>query len=133
MSKWAWGRFTEEDYWYVRRSPLSNPQLAKKLGCWPGHIQYIRHRNLNKSSRAERFSLRYALLIAWERLRRKGRRNKPGWHIRTSGNAKLTELDVLAIRAMAASGAEQNEIVARFNITQSLVSLILNRKIWKHI
>ena len=46
--------------------------------------------------------------------------------------AKLTEADVLAIRADR-SGASQSELAKRYNVQQPLISRILNRKIWTHL
>ena len=51
-----------------------------------------------------------------------------------SANAKLTEADVRAIRALAASGTlTQKEIGERFGIVQSAVGNIIHRKRWKHL
>ena len=47
--------------------------------------------------------------------------------------SKLNETDVLAIRNAVKNGEFQRSIAARYEIAQSLVSLIVNRKIWKHI
>lgn len=48
--------------------------------------------------------------------------------------AKLTESEVVAIIRRSKSGKEsQNTIAADYGITQSQVSNILNRKVWKHI
>jgi hypothetical protein len=132
MSEWKWGKFTEEDYWYIRRSPLSRKQLAEKLGCASGHIHYIRHRNLG-GGRKERFCLRYALLIVWERVTRNGRRDQPGWRHRTRGSAKLTDNDVQRIRAMGARGVTQTAIGEQFGVGQDTVHCILSRKTWKHV
>jgi hypothetical protein len=47
--------------------------------------------------------------------------------------AKLTEAQVMEIRALAAQGMFQYEIGKRFNIHQSRVNAIVRRKIWKHV
>ena len=49
------------------------------------------------------------------------------------GMVKLTDADVLAIRARAASGESQTSIARDFPVTQSNVSLIVRRKKWTHI
>jgi len=50
-----------------------------------------------------------------------------------SNLSKLTEEQVLEIRSLSEIGYTQKEISEQFNIHQSLVSCIKNRKIWKHI
>ena len=47
--------------------------------------------------------------------------------------AKLTEAEVDTIRAAYAGGALQADLAARYNISQSNVSLIVNRVNWRHI
>ncbi len=44
--------------------------------------------------------------------------------------SKLTETDVREIRRMAAAGHPQVDMVARFSITQGMVSEIVNRRKW---
>lgn len=53
-------------------------------------------------------------------------------HGETAPWAKLTNLDVLAIRA-AASSASQTDIARAYGLTQSMVSLIVRRKRWAHL
>lgn len=57
---------------------------------------------------------------------RKGRQAKG----EIQGHAKLTASDVRAIRA---SGASQKALAVRYNVTQSNISCVANRKTWKHI
>lgn len=64
-------RLDARHHWYIRRSPLSLVQLGEKLGYGTGNLSLIRRR---KAGIIERFSLRYALLILWERMTGKGRR-----------------------------------------------------------
>jgi hypothetical protein len=47
-----------------------------------------------------------------------------------NSHAKLTNKEVLNIRN---SKGFNHEIAEKFNVTASLISMILNRKIWKHI
>jgi hypothetical protein len=47
--------------------------------------------------------------------------------------AKLTEVDVLQIRAACASGEKQATVARRFGIKDPQVSYIVNRKSWRHI
>jgi hypothetical protein len=52
----------------------------------------------------------------------------------THHRAKLTAGDVLAIRALAAfTELTQGEIGAMFNVADSRVSRIVNRKAWRHV
>lgn len=61
----------------------------------------------------------------------KGRgRNSQG---SANGANKLTESDVLEIRAMYKNGFTQKEIAHRFNIDRANISVIVNRKTWRHI
>jgi hypothetical protein len=48
------------------------------------------------------------------------------------GNARLTERDVVGIRQMREAGAIQREIGAKYGVSQSAISLILNGKLWPH-
>jgi hypothetical protein len=50
------------------------------------------------------------------------------------GNAKLTEVDVIEIRRMFATGLySQPEIAAKFGIAATNVCLIVNRKRWAYV
>lgn len=49
------------------------------------------------------------------------------------GRHKLTEQEVLAIRAKWSEGLNQPQIAILFNVTQPMVSLIVHRKNWTHI
>jgi len=52
----------------------------------------------------------------------------------SNGLAKLTEADVLDIRARyAAGGVTQRELAEEYGVNQSLVSYIKNKHIWSHI
>jgi hypothetical protein len=48
-----------------------------------------------------------------------------------SGNSKVSEADVLAMRADTTSTL--NELSARFGLTISTISMIRTRRIWKHL
>lgn len=48
-------------------------------------------------------------------------------------SAKLTELDVLSIRADRAEGTTANALAAKFGIHPHTVRAIVRRSIWKHI
>lgn len=71
--KGSLARLTPLRVWYIRRSPLSTRQLAAKFDYAACNISLVR---LGKLGRIERFSWRYALLIAWEILSRRGRRDR---------------------------------------------------------
>jgi hypothetical protein len=50
------------------------------------------------------------------------------------GHAKLTEEQVLEIRALAKEGAIRHiDIASRFGVSRSLISLIHSRNIWSHL
>jgi DNA-binding transcriptional regulator YiaG len=49
-----------------------------------------------------------------------------------NGEAKLTEADVVAIRA-SAGAISQSELGKRYNVSQGLVAMIIARKAWRHI
>lgn len=50
------------------------------------------------------------------------------------GRSKVTEADVLAIRAIyAIGGTTQRELGERFGLHNSVISKIINRKNWQHI
>lgn len=47
--------------------------------------------------------------------------------------AKLTERDVIAIRAMVRSGSRRNELAKKFGVDRSTINYIVSRKLWKHV
>ena len=49
------------------------------------------------------------------------------------GRAKLTEADILRIRAMGAEGWSYTAIASVYGVTANNVSYIIRRKTWKHI
>lgn len=51
----------------------------------------------------------------------------------THGHSRLTEMDILAIRAMAAAGWSQSKIARFYKITQQYISKITNRRTWRHV
>lgn len=59
----------------------------------------------------------------------KGRSAKGSHH----SQAKLTENDVIEIRRLGLSNLNQKEIAQRYGVRPTLISRILNHKIWKHI
>lgn len=54
-------------------------------------------------------------------------------HGEAVGTAKLTESQVLEVIALLGQRISQYEIAARFQVSQSLVSLIARRKRWAHL
>lgn len=50
-----------------------------------------------------------------------------------NGQSKLSDEDVLAIRAAAADGERQRSIAARYGIAQGNVSRICTRRSWAHV
>ena len=60
-------------------------------------------------------------------------RGKPGYVPgEKNGMSKLSENDVLKIRSIGKK-LKQKEIALQFNVTQTLIGMILRRKIWKNI
>lgn len=49
------------------------------------------------------------------------------------GAAKLTNEQVLAIRALVARGAAQRAVGQQFGVSQTLVGQIARRKVWAHL
>jgi hypothetical protein len=49
-----------------------------------------------------------------------------------SGRSKLTEQIVTEIRELAASGIRQGEVADRYQVCEGTVSMIVNRRIWRH-
>lgn len=47
--------------------------------------------------------------------------------------AKLTESDIPTIRALAGDGMTYRKIAEKFNVSRSLIGLVVSRKIWKHV
>jgi len=49
------------------------------------------------------------------------------------GRSKLTDADVIKIRALSASGVTNKKIGPMFGVTPSMVSYIKNRRNWNHL
>lgn len=49
------------------------------------------------------------------------------------GKSKLKEDDIIKIFLLRKEGTLQKEIAKLFGVTPSIINLILNRKIWKHV
>lgn len=62
-------------------------------------------------------------------------RDSRGRTVKGSGhsNAKLTEMAVLEIRALASAGASQVAIAQQFGVDKTNISMIVRRKTWTHI
>jgi len=56
-----------------------------------------------------------------------------GAHMDTEGQRKLTEDQVLEIRARSAFGDTRKELGLRFGVSQQQISNIIRRENWKHI
>ena len=50
-----------------------------------------------------------------------------------SGSAKLTDGQVRELRALAASGVSRTQLMARFGVSRTLVRMIIDGKIWRHL
>ena len=50
-----------------------------------------------------------------------------------NGMAKLTEQDVLAIRAERAAGAKKADLAEKYGVCEFTIYLIYKRRIWRHI
>jgi hypothetical protein len=64
-------------------------------------------------------------------MHRKGRGNPPRGE--RSGMSKLTTVKVLAMRKAHVKGILHRVLALRFGVSQKQVSLIVNRKQWKHV
>lgn len=61
-------------------------------------------------------------------------RNGPTNHQGSSNpRAKLTEADVVAIRAASAAGEKHRHIAARYGVTDVTIAHVVHRKTWGHI
>jgi Mor family transcriptional regulator len=47
--------------------------------------------------------------------------------------SKLTEADVVAIRAAHEAGELNTDLAIRYNVSKLTISKIVNRRSWKHI
>ena len=64
---------------------------------------------------------------------RKGRERVPSLKGEANAAARLTAETVLRIRDDAAKGIRQNAIARRLRVSVSTVSLIVRRRIWRHV
>jgi len=49
------------------------------------------------------------------------------------GSAILTELKVIEIRTLAATGGKHRDLAVQFGISKSAVSAIVSRRLWRHV
>ena len=82
--------------------------------------------SLSPSKRAEASSV--AAKALWEKKRAEG-----AAHGESVNSAKLTEQDVLSIRAMAQVGQSHTEIANKFGVSRKCISKVVHRETWKHI
>jgi hypothetical protein len=61
------------------------------------------------------------------------RRNQPYAKGSQQGNAKLTESNVAEIRRLCAEGLTHRTAANRFHVCRSAITMIVNRKNWRHI
>lgn len=54
-------------------------------------------------------------------------------HGAQNGNSKLTDEQVIQIREQARSGEKIRDLARKFNVSETTVSHIVNRKKWKHL
>ena len=66
---------------------------------------------------------------------RHGARTRPETVLRgaSNGSARLTDDQVLDIRARYAAGETQVALAAAFDVSQPLISQIVRRKVWTHL
>jgi hypothetical protein len=55
------------------------------------------------------------------------------WQGMKNGGAKLTDAQVLDIRSRAASGMRQRALASEYRVCEATVSVIVNRKQWRHL
>lgn len=51
----------------------------------------------------------------------------------TNANAKLTETDVIAIRARIAAGESAQDLAPQYNVTKGVIFHIKHNRSWKHV
>jgi hypothetical protein len=50
-----------------------------------------------------------------------------------NGHARLTEQDVLAIRAAVAAGITEQDLAPRYGVSRSAIGAVVTRQNWKHL
>ena len=65
--------------------------------------------------------------------KRKGRLQSARNQGEAHGMAKLTERDVVAIRALQADGYRRDELAARFGVCVTTIGNVVNRRKWAHV
>ena len=107
----GFAKLTEEEVLEIRTSDIGPRELAKKFGLHEGSVCNIR-RGL---------TWKHVGNIRMERGQARGS---------ASVKAKLTEADVLAIRA---SSDKQSVLAKRFGVDASNIRMILSGRSWKHL
>lgn len=73
---------------------------------------------------------RWATMAEQNANKRKSHAASPG---ERNGAARLTDAAVLTIRREAASGVPQHTIADRHDVSGGTISLVVNRKTWRHV
>lgn len=107
----------------ARPMPIHKLVLTTFVGPCPDGME-CRHLDGNKVNN-------HVLNLAWGTAKQNGA-DKALHGTASRNKAKLTANDVLAIRARAASGESQRSIAKDFPMTQKGISLIVQRRTWKH-
>lgn len=68
-----------------------------------------------------------------EDMRRKGRTHRPAWIGTDVPTAKLTEQQVVEVRALHASGMKQAGIANRYGVTPGTINAVVRRRTWRHV
>lgn len=112
---------------YVRATRWTHEQFIAPLAAG----RHVLHRCDNPAcvNPAHLFSGTNAENHADREAKGRGRRCHGSTHV----GSKLTEEQVLAIRALRTDGASQASLARDYGVSTALVSNIVNRKVWTHI
>lgn len=138
-SCWEWtGPFSKGGYGqfaYTHADKRSAHRVAWELanGVIPDGLHVLHKCDNRKCVRPDHLFLGTAIDNIAD-MDAKGRRNSTARHKgETSPRSKLKNEDIKIIRELHSNGIKQNEIACKYNIHDSAISRIINKKRWGHI
>lgn len=113
---------------HIRKLPVSHCVLFAFVGPRPAGTQGCHNNGIRTDNRPENLRWDTAKNNTADKLLH-------GTHQRGSliGNSKLNEMSVREVRRLVANGAPQTQVAKMFGIRQTNVSMIVQRKTWKHV
>jgi DNA invertase Pin-like site-specific DNA recombinase len=125
------GYFKENCRWATKKEQAQNTKSNVFKGT--SIEEYTKQLGVKKNTFGSRLKRGYSVEEALNPLKYKTGHDGLKTNGEQNVNSKLTEEDILRIRAIRESGASYQEIADLFNITKTNVGYIIRKQTWKHI